>query len=392
MKKLFLSLTAIIMSFAMLILSGCGDPAPLSFNNDFAGGGGASETNTDYTEVLTYSIERVDSYSAIKRTDGLKDNLIPEYSGTYKMTFNGKPTTESPYKGINFESKIFYLKSELKLDVTLNEKTYNDHIINETYFYESGQSLAPLWSRSIIKNTFLYITNGETVAKQVVLEYHTNYGNGSYYQSKKQYAPDKDEDVNAIDLNVIKTAFDTDKDSRDENQKTLINKFKLMSDGSKTYEYQTKRLIDNNQLLFAIRNTGLGSGNSTTIPTVTPVYGQAKDLSVKNNSDSTLSIDGGLTYNGITFKDADSEILSIPVKNISFVIGGTDNVGTAQYVVLQKNVKTDTLSNSSQVSDSRDSYERSLPLVYVETLIEYAGFSHLGALKYTLKDVKITKL
>ena len=111
MKKLFLSLTAIIMSFAMLILSGCGDPAPLSFNNDFAGGGGASETNTDFTEVLTYSIERVDSYSAIKRTNGLKDNLIPEYSGTYTMTFNGKPTTESPYKGINFESKIFYLKS-----------------------------------------------------------------------------------------------------------------------------------------------------------------------------------------------------------------------------------------------------------------------------------------
>ena len=143
---------------------------------------------------------------------------------------------------------------------------------------------------------------------------------------------------------------------------------------------------------------GLSSGSSTTVPTVSPVYGEAKDLTVKNANDSTLILNGGLVYNNNKIIDAPTETtpsptdITIPVKNVSFVIGGTDNVGTAQYVVLQKNSKDDALTNKNTITDSRDSYERSLPLIYVETLIEYGGFNHLGALKYTLKEVTITKL
>ena len=403
MKKFLLSLTAVILSLSMLILSGCGETSPLSFNNDYAGGGGASEINTDYTEILKYDVERIDSYASIKRSDGIKDSLIPDYKGTYTMTFNGNPDTTTISKSINYDAKIFYLKSELGLKVTFekgteNEKSFDDHVINEVYFYESGQSLAPIYSRSLIKNTFIYLSNGKVTTVQAIFEYTTKYGNGSYTQVKKQYSAEKDEDVNAVDLNAIRTALDTVKENRTEDQTALVNKLKALNGGTNTYEYEVKRLIDNNQLLFAIRNTGLSAESSTTIPTVSPVYGEAKDLTVKNANDSTLKLDGGLKYNNQTIIDKATETtpnptdLSIPVKNVSFVIGVTDNVGTAQYVVLQKNVKTDALSNESAITDSRDSYERSLPLVYVETLIEYGGFNHLGALKYTLKEVTITKL
>ena len=398
MKKFLLSLTAIILSFAMLILSGCADSSPLSFNNDFAGGGGASEINTDYTEVLKYDVERIDSYASIKRTEGIKDQLIPTYSGTYTMTFNGNPDTTGIEKGVQYDAKIFYLKSELKLDLTVDGKTFNDHVISEVYFYESGQSLAPIYSRSLVKNTFIYLSNGKVTTVQAVFEYTTSYGNGSYYQVKKQYAPDKDEDVNLVNLDTIRVALDTATENRTEDQTALINKLTPLNGGSNSYEYKVKRLIDNNQLLFAIRNTGLASGSSTTVPTVSPVYGDAKDLTVKNANDSTLILNGGLVYNNNKIIDAPTETtpsptdITIPVKNVSFVIGGTDNVGTAQYVVLQKNSNDDALTNKNTITDSRDSYERSLPLVYVETLIEYGGFNHLGALKYTLKEVTITKL
>ena len=141
-----------------------------------------------------------------------------------------------------------------------------------------------------------------------------------------------------------------------------------------TSEYVSKQAIDNTSLLFAIRNITLKDQASYTLPTVSPSYGTPKNLTVNNASESTYNL-SSITYNGQTIENA-----NLPVKNLTFVIGGTKNVGTQQNVVVQK-AKSETFP-----------YFNSLLIEYAESLSDIASFSHLGALVYKLNTVEISGL
>ena len=127
-------------------------------------------------------------------------------------------------------------------------------------------------------------------------------------------------------------------------------------------------MIDNNYLLFAIRNIDVAEDQSFSLPTVSPSYGVSKTLTVKNNGDKQISLD--MTYNQTAINE------EVSVKDCSFYLNTTNDSGTPQYVSVQK-------------SASANLPSKALVIKYAEPLSIYGSFSRLGALVYTIKSVNI---
>jgi len=360
MRKLVIAVCSLIMSL-VIILSGCSctNTSPLSFNTNFAGGGAnAADLSGTYKEVCTYDVSYNPSYNAsLKIEDSIKDKVSLDYKGTYVTEFKGDLVSLPPQivTDITFDGDIHYLTTKLELDVTVNGQTYHDSIFNEVYFYSAGQSFAPVYSKTIQKNTFISITNSETStevnADQNLYQYEIRYGKEELICSQKVYA---EKDVKDVDIyNFDQTKLQSIKDDT-------------------VTEYTLKQAIDNSQLLFAIRNVTVQPEGSYVLPTVSPSYGEPKQLSITNASESTVTVPS-ITFNGVEYKD-----VSMPVKNMAFVISGTSNIGTQQSVIIQKSA-----------SDGFPHYN-SLLLEYAESLSEIGTFNHLGALVYKLSSVEIT--
>lgn len=369
MKKIFLTLTALIVA-CITLLSGCScvPAVPLTFNQNFAGGDGApTNFNTKYKEVLTYDVNYVSEYnSSLKINENLDKELLPTYSnGKYVSTFYGDVGSLpiGVQTDINYtDSDIHHIKTEFSIDTKINGTTYKEQIISEAYFYSANYSFAPIYSRTILKNAFVYIdVETDTIAERLqIFEYVTKYNQSSYVQTKKYYQSDKKtpEEINAEIKDIDITSPE------------LVSKL-VDYEAEKTHGYSIKQAIDNVQLLFAIRNLDVAVEKSVSVPTISPTYGTPKNLAIKNQSESTKDVT-------ISFNGATSEVEKMSVKNMSFVIGGTDNAGSAQYVVIQKS-KTDKIPF------------RALPVEYAETLVEYNTFAQMGALKYTLTSVTVTE-
>ncbi len=370
MKKIFLTLTALIVA-CITLLSGCScvPSVPLNFNQNFAGGDGApTNFNTQYKEVLTYNVTYVDEYNSnLKISENLDKELIPTYeNGKYVSTFYGDVGSlpNGVETDINYtDSDIHHIKTEFSIDTTINGNTYTEEIFSDVYFYSANYSFAPIYSRTILKNALVYIdVETQTIAERLqIFEYVTKYNQTSYVQTKKVYVSDKEtaEEINAEikDINITSPE--------------LVSKL-VDFETEKTHGYSIKQAIDNAQLLFAIRNLDVAVENSVSVPTVSPTYGTPKNLSINNKDENKKSV--SFSYNGVTPPEPEE----MSVKNMSFVIGGTDNTGSAQYVVIQKS-KTKTIPF------------RSLPVEYAETLVEYNTFAQMGALKYTLSSVEVTE-
>ena len=148
---------------------------------------------------------------------------------------------------------------------------------------------------------------------------------------------------------------------------------------TQTKNYTQKTVIDNAQLLFAIRNVELAEDASSALPTVSASYGAPKTLTVKNNGDTQKTLRKGgensFTYNGQEL--ADNE-LEIAVKDYSFYLNTTNDAGTPQYLLIQKSA-----------SASGKLPAKALIIEYVEPLSIYGSFQRLGALVYTIKSVNV---
>lgn len=361
MKKFLLTASAVITATVTALLGGCSCAAstPLSFTNAFNGGGANSSNNlsTTYSETLTYDVSYDGNYNTyIKKDDSVSASLIPTYSGTYVSEFKGDisalPSNVS--SDINYDGNIHYLKTTLNLTVTVPGETeaFHDQQIREVYFYSSGHSFAPIYSHVRAKNTYVTIKSSDAeqsvTAEQKIFEYITEYNLDSYTQTKRYYDGSDSASVNLDELSNIA------------NMKNI--------EDPKTFSYTIKTAIDNVQLLFAIRNLNVASESSVTLPTIAPTYGKSKSLTVKNNDETTRDVN--VTYNG------EDKSAKISVKNLSFVIGGTDNAGSQQFLVIQK-------------SEADGIPYRALPVEYAETL--YSGMTLIGSLKYTLKSVTVTE-
>ncbi len=328
MKRFFKTALTVTLATTLLLTAsgcdgcdGCNSTPPIAFNNYFIGAD-ANEPSFGYSETLTYTVtDKADYNTILKKATSLKDDIAKySFNGTYTMTLNvlgSLPNTDSAGNQISTDidwsgKNVYHLKSQLLLDATYkvngefaqgfvdskdtnipDGKTYEDSILSEVYFLAAGQSFAPIWSTTKVKNSILTVGDKANVNLKEY-EVQTAYNNGSY--------------------------------------KTTIKNGEEVS--SSNSEYKFKRAIDSNQLLFAIRNLDIGTNASKTISTVSSTYSQPQGLVIANNAENTKTVN----VNGQT--------VEVPVKNLTVKRSDKFNTGIPQYILLQKEAKDDLLNKS----------------------------------------------
>lgn len=362
MKKLFIILTALLLSL-LLALTGCNcscaTEGDLSFNQNFAGNGTDFELlGSTYTETLSYKVEYDDNYySYITKGATVANDQIPTYSnGKYVTSFRANAALPDGVKtDISFTGgELHHLKTELSIDVTAsNGKTYNDKVISECYFYSIGFSYTPVYVIQTVKNTLFSFDQSKQklVPSVAVNQYETVYKSTSYVLTKKTLTTSNAQSLelaDASELHTLKTGL------------KVIN--------STSYNYQPKKLVDNTELYFVMRNMDLAINAKASLPTVAPVFGQVKTLSIKNVAKKTRTFE--ITYNGT------SSSYEIPVNHYSFALSDNINTGVPQYAVYQSN-------QASNLSF------KAFPVEIVQPIIEYSSYSTLGVLIYTLQEIKL---
>lgn len=349
MKKKIIPLTAACMALA-ITLSGCSctGATPLNFSDDFNAG---NKPSVNYTETLTYKVQNIDSYedkfskSTIITDDVLKYDML----GTYTMTLKVLDKTDENVSKLqsdiltdesNTESLVYYLKTELNLttnykaayeiyledeNTAVKEKSFNENITTETYFLPSGYSFNPIYSETQGKTSFVQISDN-AMAAVIFAEYST------------------------------KTLYNKDK-------YIITEKFNSSEPTTKEHGYSFKTVIDNNELLFAIRNVSLEVEKDYSIPVVHPTFGDAQKLTIKNEKEYSKKI----KLNGET------QDTSIPIKEYSFMRNVQNATGTPQYVLIQKE-KVGEIPN------------KALIIEYTSPLVCYGSYVCMGGLQYTLES------
>ncbi len=345
MKKLFISILSLSLSFIFLLFAGCGGAGALSFNNSFSGGNSPDST---FKETLTYNVTNGDYNDLVRSSDISKEVADFSTKGTMTVDFEICTKDYEPLQeilnstDIELDGMIFHLSTKLSLSsvykVNGNENAENDDIVSEyieseVYFLPASNSFAPIYSH--VKQSYNIMYAGSTEDKLVVKtqkiesEYQTVYRKNEY------------------------TITSIGKENTD----------------SKTYDYDFKTIIDNTQLLFALRNVSIEKDGTFTLPTVAPAYGKATNLLVTNKDEVTKTLK--INVNGTEIEE------SLSVKNLSFYVQDNKNTGTPQYVSIQK-------SASSKNGIPHMAYMTE----YAQPLICYGSFTYMGALIFKLSSIK----
>ncbi len=347
MKKKLLPITATILALS-ITLSGCSctNSSPLdkltdSFNGDNA-------PSVGYTETLTYDVKYIDEYVGKFSKNSLitDDVLVFDMQGGYTITLKVLDKTDDAVKNINSDlidnantgTLVYHLKSELKLntsysapygiykeseDVKVKEKTFEETIVTESFFLPSGYSFNPIYSTTEGRMSFVQIS-GKSLAEVVFMEYSTEV-----VYNKKNY--------------------------------TISEKYGDSEETVAKHGYKFRNLVDNNTLLFALRNIDIETDKSYTLPVVHPTYNTPQKLKIKNLGGSTKTIE----LNG--------EQTEIPVKELSFNRDKSNATGSSQYVLIQKD-KVGDIPNKAML------------VQYTSPLASYGSYICLGGLQYTLKS------
>ncbi len=360
MKNKFITLVSLLLVCLLFVFSGCNSAVTLTFNNAF---NNKNEPSGSYVEEVTYTVKNKDYQALVKDSRITEEIFTANISGTYKTVLtllSSIPEDVLTDLDVTSPGKDQFLefKSELTLDATYKtkgvyagspienadgSKTYKDKIVNRAIFYMAGQAFSPIYSETKSVYTYLTSNSGTPEAINVNLmeyEYKTVY-------NTKKYTTDKSIKINGGEAQT----------------------------SSKTYSYTQKTAIDNNSLLFAIRNISIEVEKSFSMPTISPTYGTATTLSVKN--EEAKSIDVNMTYNGVN-PSATSTTVLVPVNHYSFIIDSQKNTGIQQYVSVQ-----------SSAVDNLPS--KALVIEYAQPLSVYGTFFSLGALVYTIESVNITE-
>lgn len=357
MKKLFFTVTALVLASTLALLAGCTGASPLTFNNAY---NNKTEAPVGYTETVTYSVSNKE-YDEYKIDKEVTDELLTfDFNGTATTTLkvlgsisNFNIQTDLDFNGTG-RNKYYYFKSELNLTATYTtsgkvngtpidngdgSKSFNDSIVSESLFFMSGQSLSPIWSKTDAKYTYLTADNQATLQVNVnVIEHHSE--------------------------TVYNTATYTIEKSHKTNDGEKI-------ESTNTFAYVQKTAIDSNALLFAVRNIDVSENSNYSMPTISPTYGLPKTLSVKNNGEKQLTLNA--TYNGVKIENK-----SVAVKDYTYAISSDTNSGAQKYVAVQKSEITN-LPN------------KALVIEYAEPLSIYGTFYCIGALVYTINTITVTE-
>lgn len=352
MKKKFLALLSLSLVAIFALLSGCSGATILTFENKFFGDG---QIPAGYTETVTYQVQSGE-FDSLKRDSSITEQVLQyDINGTFTtiLTVYDAGLMASTFSQLGIDTDIsysdkghvYYYQTSLELtaNYTLNGQQLApsiDTITTKAYFLDSAQSLSPIYSETIGSYSYLLDTDGDIQVSKLDIKYTTTYNKNSYLINQSYYAYKLGE-------------FDQDAEW-----------------AQKTHEksYTAKTIIDNNQLLFAIRNLPTVQENSNaSLPTLSPVYGETKALAVKNTGTKTETLNNfGLN----------STQVEVPVVCYEFYVNSNKNSGIQKYAFIQTDSANNLLPKAHLVK-------------YVEPLFLLGGtFPCLGALIYTLTSVQ----
>lgn len=343
MKKFLVSLLALCV-FVLSSLTGCScNPAsPLTFSNTFLG-----EANTsNFQEHLEYEVNYLENsldYPYLNRDSEL-DVYIEDLSmtGSYvcdlTTVLNGSvDIPDNNIVGENgiYNASLYCLRTEFSVTATYTLKNQSaptikaDEIISEVYFLPSGHSFAPVYSKTNAVMHLVSLSQNGLKFSDVEYEYETVYNQSNYKLSKKVI----------LDNETIENTVD------------------------KKYGYSYKCIIDNNQLLFALRNLSTVNGENVEMPVVAPAYGKATKLGFLETASSNKEFTFDLNGQPLTEQ--------IPVKNVSYAVSKIQSAGRTHYAVVQ---------NGASASIKN----KGLIIRYAQPLPVYGSMSNLGALEFKL--------
>ena len=329
--KVFCSLTV-----CLFTLNGCscGGAESIPFNENFIKGYNLS-VPSNYFEELTYTVNYRSDMNDYIVSDKLNKNDFTFGVGTYKTEL--KLLYEMPeetlkdnelLKTLSNTDKIYSYKTTFNMPVTyFDGNTYNDFIETIVYFCPKNLSFAPIYSSTKASySTFSCVGEQKSVnlvSYESIVVYHK-----SVYSKTLELAG--------------------------ETSKTITNK------------YDFKCLIDNTQLLFALRNFEVLENEPKGFNVVSASYNEPTLLGIYNNGTFTEKFNG--TFNGNLLSE------DVKVNKISYRVNDTKNAGKEQLLFIQ-NASMGSLPNNAYI------------VKYVQPLIAYESFEVMGSLEFTLTSI-----
>lgn len=360
----FLSLILVITLFLAGCDCSCASTQPLAFTTQsFGNSSNILDAPVGYTETLVYDVNYSKDYNAaFAKNPAISDKVVKfEYNNGKLITILeahpiGKLTQDGIQSNIpnsldDSAKTIYKLTTKFSIDVTFeifNGKeskvtTFTDTVDSVVYFCSAKVSYAPLYSQSIKANHVLLYSENQATVNNIFTETYSYYHKNGY---------------SVKTVNRDKPASEPDS--------------KITSTVSSSHEYDFRMLIDNEQLLFVLRNFNVAGGNTSVLQTVLPAYGESQPLGITNNKTITKTIQN-LQYNG-----GEKTNEEIQVRDISFKLSKTENSGMQQFVQIQQAKSTSgTVLNNAFITE------------YAQPLIAYGSIVVMGSLVSTLSSVNI---
>lgn len=337
MKKIIIS---IALAFSLLIAGcSCSSATPLSFQKNWDPTGTATFGHTEtYVYDVAFSKDFVEEDFNYKQANGLSDIVDVNFTnGLYTVNLTvcdkadlTKNTSTDLFEGLT-GYELYRITSEFTITSTYTPKngtpvSFNEYVKTDCYSLDINNSLAPIYSFTENKFSSIAITGTEVDINKLHYTVETNYYKDSYVMVQKSFG--FDDDISSATPTAVK-----------ENE----------------YGYTFKSVLDNNQLLFAIRNLSLEQGTSKEIPVISGAYGSSKGIAVLFDNVQTVKI-GEKEYS---------------TKRVSFGRSSSTEQGQKQLAYIETSATTTT---------------KSLLVKYVTPLAEYgSAYANLGALVYTLR-------
>ena len=378
MKRILKILTCVTLVLVML-LSGCSCvmAIPLSFSSAFFENG---TPKNGFVETLTYKVAYVNgddtNYPYLKKSDMLNNVILDvqvddasEYKTTLTLLLSNANVPELADSNLLGENGltsssgyVFHLSTTLNYKAKLifngeNSHEIEDKIQNDVYFLMKDNSYAPIFARSVSKMNLISVNETGINIGKVEYNYQTLYQMEDYSIWGS---------ITSFGGSTYSISTGEKVDESNQTQTQEIEK--------QDYEYSIKTIIDNTQLLFALRNFSTTPSQTSGLSVVAPAYGEAKTLAIRHDTSMNRALD--FTFNGNSAKE--NEIL--PVKKLSYAINDMDNSGQTQYLVYQ-----------SAKSDKDTVNSRALLVEYAFPMPVYGSMTCLGGLKCSLTSVEVNQ-
>lgn len=354
MKKTLLSLLLCVT--LLITASGCGALSELSFGTAWLG---SDAERSGVTETLKYTVALDENFTEGDSSKIKKDAAL---DGVFYRFENGEYTSsvsvierfnlpDNVRKSDIFETHavdtVYKIRSEFRITAVYTtkdgEKEFNDSIITESYVCNVAFSYAPVYS--LTKYDCAIPTYSETREKtKFITAVQQKYVAETFYNSSSYTLKMFDYDAYAENPSAEPTS-------------------------SQEKNYTFKTVIDNNELLFAIRNSVITKGKSVGLPTISVAYVDYANVAVRNDEEITLKLKN-VNNNGTSLSEEE-----VSANLLAF--GKSDmNSGRSQFAYVQSKA-------------SANLAMRSLLVKYVSPLTMYtSNYYCMGALVYTLNSVE----